>query len=90
MHGNVWEWCEDEWHDSYQEKPDRLKQNGNEAWGGSSTNKNDNRSHSVRGGSWSYFPRLCRSACRDFYTRVIRDDVIGFRVCCLPARTLVS
>ena len=31
MHGNVWEWCEDAWHESYADKPESLKQTGG-AW----------------------------------------------------------
>ena len=29
MSGNVWEWCEDPWHDSYANKPENIKNNGN-------------------------------------------------------------
>jgi formylglycine-generating enzyme required for sulfatase activity len=32
MSGNVWEWREDPWHDSYANKPDNIKNNGNVIW----------------------------------------------------------
>ncbi len=74
MHGNVWEWCADHWHDKYEDAPT----NGS-AW---VENNNDNLFRVLRGGSWHYFPELCRSAIR------FRDDpdlgyyYFGFRVVC--------
>ena len=59
MHGNVWEWCEDSWHDSYDEKSDNLKSNGNTTW----LSSNESR-HILRGGSWFYHSGYCRSAVR--------------------------
>jgi formylglycine-generating enzyme required for sulfatase activity len=78
MHGNVWEWCLDEWHEDYNSKPDSLKRNGNEAWG--DINENDNRYHLLRGGSWNLDANLCRSAYRSRYIADDRDDSFGFRV----------
>ncbi len=72
MHGNVWEWCEDDWHDNYQEAPD----DGN-VW-----LLEDNMVKVIRGGSWSFKPYSCRSAYRfDFFRDDYSDD-IGFRVIC--------
>jgi formylglycine-generating enzyme required for sulfatase activity len=78
MHGNVWEWCQDHWHDNYEGAPI----NGT-AW----LNENDNRSHSLRGGSWNFDPLFCRSANRFYFISVIHYYDVGFRVVCNSART---
>ena len=75
MHGNVWEWCEDNWHDNYEGAPS----NGS-AW----ISGNDSIKV-VRGGSWSSNPRFCRSAFRRL-TRDTRVNYIGFRVVCVAPR----
>ena len=74
MHGNVWEWCEDVWHDSYKDKPESLKSTG-AAWtaGGSV-------SRVLRGGSWIDFPGGLRAARRDRYGTGNRYGYLGFRV----------
>ena len=58
VHGNVWEWCEDRWHDSYADKPANLKTTGH-AW---TTGESGLRV--LRGGSWGSDPRFLRSAYR--------------------------
>jgi formylglycine-generating enzyme required for sulfatase activity len=80
MHGNVWEWCLDELHDSYADKPENLKKQGNESWGDLDVGKNDNRYRLLRGGSWHDYARNCRSA--DQHGHIAHDqyDFIGFRV----------
>ncbi|WP_287520392.1 formylglycine-generating enzyme family protein [Okeania sp. SIO2C2] len=73
MHGNVWEWCADEWHDNYENAPSDGK-----PW----LNGNDSRSP-LRGGSWFNNPDFCRSAYRYFdVRRDIHDFNIGFRIVC--------
>ena len=47
MHGNVWEWCEDLWHNSYYGKPETLNGAG-AAW-----TTGADRYRVFRGGSWS-------------------------------------
>ena len=79
MHGNVWEWCLDTWHNSYDGAP-----TDGSAWetGGHSTRRVS------RGGSWSDYPRWCRSADRNYYVSVETvDDIIGFRLVSFPPRT---
>jgi formylglycine-generating enzyme required for sulfatase activity len=80
MHGNVWEWCLDDWHDDYSAKPVRLKQNGNEPWGDVNINKNDNRSHLLRGGSWYYSAGGCRAGYRLRFNARARNDNFSFRL----------
>ena len=73
MHGNVWEWCEDDYHDSYNGAPN----NGDARLSETSSNK------VIRGGSWNDNPPYCRSGYRFNVTRDIRLDFIGFRVVCV-------
>jgi formylglycine-generating enzyme required for sulfatase activity len=71
MHGNVWEWCEDGWHDNYSDAPvDGSPWNDNHF-------QNDMRV--LRGGSWLCFPDFCRSARRN-RSLDIRYDSDGFRL----------
>ncbi|MGI8501398.1 MAG: caspase, EACC1-associated type [Hassallia sp.] len=74
MHGNIWEWCQDEWHQNYNEAPTDGK-----AWQG----ENDNRMRRVlRGGSWGNYPGKCRCAYRYDSFAVFDMINIGFRVVC--------
>jgi formylglycine-generating enzyme required for sulfatase activity len=80
MHGNVWEWCLDHWHDSYTGAPD-----DGSAWLNEAAKQNqDANLRLLRGGSWSDFPRGCRSAYRNGDHPGYRGVGVGFRVCCLP------
>ncbi len=79
MHGNVWEWCADDWHDNYNGAP-----TDGSAW----LSDDENRYRVLRGGSWYLRPVYCRSATRSFLNPDSADYVIGFRVVCVPARTL--
>ena len=76
MSGNVWEWCEDDWHDSYAGAPDD----------GTAWIDNDNCSQSekcLRGGSWFSNPINCRSANRFRDNPDLHGSNIGFRVACV-------
>ncbi|MEB3212798.1 MAG: SUMF1/EgtB/PvdO family nonheme iron enzyme [Leptolyngbyaceae bacterium] len=71
MHGNVWEWCLDHWHPSYENAPDDGR-----AWmtGG------DDRYRLLRGGSWYNHPAYCRSAFRYRNVPGLLNPYNGFRV----------
>ena len=70
MHGNVWEWCEDCFHDSYHDAPkDGL------AW-----ITDGCRLRILRGGGWDCSPKYLRSASRDFANPHFWKSNNGFRV----------
>jgi len=71
MHGNIWEWCQDSWHESYKNSPTT-----GEAW--LDVHKNSNRV--MRGGSWINESFLCRSACRQSGNAHHTSDNAGFRI----------
>ena len=80
MHGNVWEWVEDCWHESYVDAPD-----DGTAWVTDCDEALGIEADSVRvvrGGSWLNRPDGARSAFRNWYTSVNRDFNLGFRVLC--------
>ena len=79
MHGNVWEWCQDH----YQSHYDSALTDGS-AW----VNSNEQANRVLRGGSWCYDPRYCRSASRFDNSPDNRYNDIGFRVVCSAPRTL--
>jgi len=73
MHGQVWEWCADDWHDNYEN--DEYPPKDGATWV-----LEDNATKVMRGGSWVSSPSSCRSACRK---REFNDHLcfnIGFRV----------
>ncbi len=77
MHGNVWEFCQDDYVDNYRNTP---------------RDGNPHRNNSIerivrRGGSWYYYPSNCRSALRYDGSRVIHFSYIGFRVMCVIGET---
>ena len=72
MHGNVWEWVQDCWHDDYQ----GAYADGR-AW---ETECNDEVRRVLRGGSWNDDPRYLRSAIRSGLTPDGRIINIGFRI----------
>ena len=71
MHGNLWEWVQDVWHDNYAGAP-----SDGSAW----MSGGDSARRALRGGSWVDSPQGLRSA---FRFRLAPDDLIsvtGFRI----------
>ena len=76
MHGNVWEWVEDCWHDNYAGAP---------ADGSVWTTACLNRNYRVlRGGSWINNPAILRSASRIRYAPDFRSNDNGLRLARTP------
>ena len=71
MHGNVWEWVQDVWHDNYAGAP-----GDGSAWitGGDASRR------MLRGGSWGSTSQYLRTAARSWYTPGGRNNLTGFRI----------
>ena len=74
MHGNVLEWCEDDWHSDYKGALD-----DGSAWVESNRTS---PGRLMRGGSWYSPAWVCRSASRYEITRMYSYNTVGFRMCC--------
>ena len=70
MHGNVWEWVQDCWKDSYEDAPSD----------GSAWDSGDCGLRVFRGGSWYQAAWLLTSATRDWGPRFGRGYLVGFRL----------
>jgi uncharacterized protein (TIGR02996 family) len=69
MHGNVYEWCADQYRPySADEQQDKIEES-------------NNNSRVVRGGSWSGYPHGCRAAYRNGRAPAVRINYCGFRAC---------
>ncbi len=71
MHGNVWEWCYDHWHDNYQ---------GATSDGSVWKVDINNQIPVLRGGSWFYNADHCRSAYRYGANADYYGSHVGFRL----------
>ena len=71
MHGNVWEWCEDVWHDNYLGAPADGR-----AW----IERGDRKHRVLRGSSWHDDPMYLRASNRNENTTDTKYGNIGFRV----------
>lgn len=73
LHGNVWEWCQDHWHENYEGCP----------IDGSAWLEDDNDSpRIIRGGSWDDTAYYCRAGVRLWTLPQFKGKLIGFRVAC--------
>jgi eukaryotic-like serine/threonine-protein kinase len=74
MHGNLWEWCLDEWVNSYNGAPTDGSARGD------SKSRNGSKSRLLRGGAWDSIAVDCRTAYRYHVLASNRNDYIGLRV----------
>jgi formylglycine-generating enzyme required for sulfatase activity len=80
IHGNAREWVQDQYRDSYSNKPSNLVSDGSIPW---ITNTNvlpENDLRVLRGGSWVSYAGVTRSAGRVGFRTDLRDYDSGFRV----------
>jgi len=73
MHGNVWEWVQDKWHENYNDSP-----SDGSIWEDGSDGKSFDRVS--RGGSWYCNIGFCRSASRFKRDPESRINNMGFRL----------
>jgi formylglycine-generating enzyme required for sulfatase activity len=77
MHGNVWEWIEDDWHKNYKGAP-----GDGSAW----VDEPRGSYRVIRGGSWDLPAGDCRSAARYGGGPGDRHYFLGFRLVLLPGQ----
>jgi formylglycine-generating enzyme required for sulfatase activity len=73
MHGNVWEWCQDHWHNNYESAPI-----DGSAW----EDYYSNNRRMLRGNSWFNCPEYARSAFRATFDAYSKSSNFGFRIVC--------
>ncbi len=78
LHGQVWEWCADNWHDNYQGAPI-----DGSAW----LKENQKAYRIIRGGAWNLNPSIGRCAFRLSNSPDYDYDPCGFRLVCDFPRT---
>jgi formylglycine-generating enzyme required for sulfatase activity len=71
MHGNVWEWCEDRWHERYEGAP---------ADGSAWISEGTPDAHVIRGGSWFNYFEVLRCAYRSWSDTTVGGSNVGFRL----------
>lgn len=76
VHGYLWEWCADPWHQTYQGAP-----SDGSAW----TGGGDADKRVLRGGSWKDQAERLTSSHRRAAPRGLKDDAVGLR--CVLAET---
>jgi formylglycine-generating enzyme required for sulfatase activity len=81
MHGNLWEWCLDEWLNNY----NNVTTDSNAR--GDINSRDSDKYHVIRGGSWFNYATNCRSAMRLFSTASFSSRNVGLRVVAVPAST---
>jgi len=85
MHGNVWEWCADLWHDNYDGAPTDgsawLEKKSDKGSLDYHTNSNLTEERLLCGGSFDGNPDLCRAAVRSWYSSDGHNWCGGFRGC---------
>ena len=74
MGGNVWEWCQDRWSNSYYKTSPSTDPQGPTT----GTNRVE------RGGGWKHSSAYCRSGNRNWGSSTADEDYLGFRVVALP------
>ncbi len=75
MHGNVWEWCLDDWHVNYEGAP-----TDGSAWLDDNELSQTQTRSLLRGGAYFESPKNCRSACRKNFYHANYFNYVGFRV----------